>query len=271
MKQYFVMACAAAVLVGCAGRQRGGMQEQAATQTGGAAAAAPVIIERGKDFRVWKMVRTETLPDGRTIKRTNGYTELATGMYYWEDGQWKESEALIEPLQDGAIAQRGQTKVTFSANLNSGEALKIFTPDGKTLRSHVVGLAYYDAQNGNSLWIAQVKDSIGVIVGQNQILYEDAFTGVKADVRYTYRRSGLEQDVILRENLPDPLGLGLDPESTRLHVITEFVEPPVVSLTQTTIQREADPVRRAAMLTPDLTIRPSPLGRCAWRAGRHSH
>ncbi len=255
MKNGFVMVCAGMVLLGCnredRGGSRGGMSAQVGSKTGRTEAPA-VVSERGRDFRVWKTFRSETLPDGKTFTQTNSYVELAGGMHYWENGAWHESQALIEPLQDGAIANRGPLKVSFAANLNTRGALSIFTEDGKTLRSHVVGLAYFDAQSGNSAWIAQAKDSVGVIVAQNQVLYEDAFTDVKADVRYTYKRSSIEQDVILRQNdLPDPAVLGLNAESTRLQVVTEFVQSPVPRIKQTTIERESDPVRRGAMRSPD--------------------
>ena len=73
--------------------------------------------------------------------------------------------------------------------------------------------------------IAEVKDCMGTVAG-NQVLYEDAFTDVHMDVRYTYRRSGIEQDVILRERPPLPAEFGLDPRTTRLQVCTEFLSPP---------------------------------------------
>ena len=63
-------------------------------------------------------------------------------------------------------------------------------------------------------------------MGSNQVIYPDAFTDFKADLRYTYTKAGFEQDIILREQPPTPESFGLDPETTRLQVLTEFFNPP---------------------------------------------
>jgi len=59
----------------------------------------------------------------------------------------------------------------------------------------------------------------------------DAFTDFKADVRYTYSRAGVEQDIILREQPPSPASFGLSPQTTRLQVWTEFYDPPAPQIT----------------------------------------
>jgi hypothetical protein len=157
---------------------------------------------------------------------TNSYTELGTGMYYQENGQWLESEEKIEITPTGAAATKGAHKVTFAPNINTIGAINLTTPDGKQLRSHVLGLSYFDPVTGKSAMIAEIKDSIGVLHAPNRIIYPDAFTDIKADIRYTYTKAGFEQDVILQEQLPSPAEYGLDPETTRLEVLTEFVDPP---------------------------------------------
>jgi len=86
-----------------------------------------------------------------------------------------------------------QHRVIFAPNLNTTGAIDLLTPDGLRLRSTPVGLAYYDAATGQSVFIAQIKDSTGELVAPNQALYRDAFDGVLADVRLTYTRAGLEQ------------------------------------------------------------------------------
>jgi len=49
----------------------------------------------------------------------------------------------------------------------------------------------------------------------NQVLYRDAFQGARADVLDTYRRRGLEADIILWE-IPPPSDVGLNPDTTRM-------------------------------------------------------
>ena len=54
----------------------------------------------------------------------------------------------------------------------------------------------------NTVPLGQLKHSGGVLAGRNQVVYPDAFDGVKADLVYTYRKGGFEQDVVLRERPP---------------------------------------------------------------------
>src|SRR6185369_14059172 len=53
-----------------------------------------------------------------------------------------------------------------------------------------------------------------------------AFTDFRADVRYTYDRAGVQQDVVLGELPPAPETWGLDPDNTDLIVVSEIVEAP---------------------------------------------
>ena len=159
--------------------------------------------------------------------RTNGYVELATSMHRWDQDKWVEASDEIEILAEGAVARKSQYNASFSGNLNDPNGtIDLVTPDGKRLRSHVVGLAYTEVDTGRSVFIAQAKDSQGFVLGRNQVLYLDAFdSGVLADVRYTTTRYGVEADVILRENVRDPREYGLRPEAVRLEVWTEFLDP----------------------------------------------
>ena len=100
------------------------------------------------------------------------------------------------------------------------------TPDGQRLRSHLLGLGYYDRASGQSVFIAEITNSIGQLISTNQIWYDNAFTGVKAGVRYKYTREGFEQDVILEERPPAPEVYGLSSSTTVLQAFTEFVSPP---------------------------------------------
>ena len=73
---------------------------------------------------------------------------------------------------------------------------------------------------------AGITNSIGQLISSNQVWYDNAFTGLKAGVRYTYTRQGFEQDVILEEQPASPETYGLSSATTVLEAITEFVSPP---------------------------------------------
>ena len=82
------------------------------------------------------------------------------------------------------------------------------------------------------------------MAGHNQVIYPNAFTDFKADVRYTYTKAGFEQDIILREQPPTPESFGLNPATARLEILTEFFSPP-----QPTIQSTAMPTQAGLSLT----------------------
>src|SRR6185503_18366299 len=102
------------------------------------------VSERGVHHRVWQRVTWKTNDLGRVRGVTNSYTELETGMHYQKEGQWLESEAKIEITPEGASATKGPHKVSFEGNINTIGAIDLITSDGKRMRSHVLGLSYFD-------------------------------------------------------------------------------------------------------------------------------
>jgi hypothetical protein len=144
------------------------------------------VVDTGANHRVWQRETYEKTPDGTIVPHVHTYTELATGMNYQDaNGQWQASQELIESFPAGAVARQGQYQVIFANNLNSAGSVDMQTPDGKRLRSNILGLMYYDTSTGDAVLIASVQDSEGVLISSNQVLYPNAFAGVKADVQYT--------------------------------------------------------------------------------------
>jgi hypothetical protein len=198
------------------------------------ASTAYRVVDHGANHNVWQNETYEKTPDGQIRTHLHQFTELASGLNYLKNGQYVESQEKIESFSGGAVARQGQHQVIFANNLNTAGAIDMQTPDGKRLRSNILGLMYYDPSTGDAVQIAQVQDSEGELISDNQVLYPNAFDGVKADVRYTYRRDGLEQDVILREQPPTPEVYGLNSQTTELEVFTDFIDPPVANVTQVT-------------------------------------
>jgi len=197
-------------------------------------------VEKGFDYRIWERL---ILAPGEDRLMKTGYTELETGMHFLEGDQWRESEAIIEITPTGAAALKGNHKVHFRANLNAPGAVDLVMRDGQRLTSHILGLSYFDAATGKSVLIAELKDSVGVLTEPNVLVYPDAFTDLKADVRYIYTKAGLEQDVIFREQFLSPAEYGLNPQTTRLQFLTEFDHPPAPRIEKARGgQRETDAV-----------------------------
>jgi len=242
MKTILIFALFALLASGCvqrASRNHGGTADQTAVSTGqdsGAAASQPsptyTVAEIGLHHRVWQSVISSTNHLGKVVARTNSYTELETGMHHLVSGQWVQSSEEITLTSTGAEATNSQHRVAFLGNINSSGAVHLTTPDGKNLISSVLGLSYWDAATGKSVMIAQIKDSNGELLPtKHQALYPNAFTGLSADVLYNNTKAGLEQDIILKTQPPSPIDFGMDPATTWLQVLTEFLNPPAPRIT----------------------------------------
>jgi len=199
------------------------------------------VSQQAEHSRVWSKVVSRTNQVGKVFTTTNqAYIELATGMSYWNAGQLVDSVESLRIVADGASGTQTRYTVHFMGNANTaGGAVTVNTADNKTFNSRVYGLSYWDGSTGASVLIGSLQDSQGQLVGNNQIVYANAFTGCNASIEYIYRKAGLEQDIILQSQLPSPNSLGLNNDSTRLQVLTEFFAPPVPQ--KTTVQRNGVP------------------------------
>ena len=212
-------------------------------------------VDRGPHHKTLERIEEGARNVGGTRWVTNQYVEVATGLHYWDQGQWKETREEIQIVNGFAVAQEGPHKLVFASNLNSPGAIDMECPEGKRFRSHILGIAYTDALSGSSAIIATVKDCEGAVLGFNQVVYQDAFEGdLMADVRYTYQKGKFEQDVLVLVAPPDPrvYGEGFDPSTTRLEIWTEFIEIPQGQVQRVVLKRKDDPVARAGMFEPDL-------------------
>ncbi len=103
------------------------------------------VVELGPHHKTWQRVIEVQDENGFLQPRTNSYVELATAMNRWDpvNQEWTEASDEIEILEEGAVARKSQHLVSFSGNLNDPNGtIDLLTPDGKTLRSRVIGLAY---------------------------------------------------------------------------------------------------------------------------------
>jgi hypothetical protein len=197
------------------------------------------VMSRGADSAVWQRETYGRAPDGSVVTNIQKYTELANGLNYLVNGQWAPSTENVEISADGtsASATNGQHQAYFPADIYNG-VIKLVTPNGKNLESQPIGLGYFDGSN--SVLLAVLTNAIGAVLPSgNQVIYTNAFSGLRADLLYTYTKAGFEQDVVLREQPPDPGALGLIPARTRLQMITEFVSCPQPGLRVRTVPTAA--------------------------------
>ncbi len=219
----------AILLVGCLaiGVQAQTVDEGTVSSMPTAGASTPYsVVERGPNHRVWERMTYETGPMGKAVPKVHRYTELATGMHYQQDGQWVETKEKISvlPAGFGAAATNGPHQVYFPPDIYSG-VIKMVTTDGQQLHSRPLGISYFDGTN--SVMIAELTNSIGQILPSgNQVIYTNAFTDFAADLVCTYRKAGFECDLVFREQPPAPDLFGLNPQTSRLELLTEFFDAP---------------------------------------------
>ncbi|MFZ0827852.1 MAG: immunoglobulin domain-containing protein [Verrucomicrobiia bacterium] len=195
------------------------------------------VASRDANSRVWQRLTFQTSSSGQVVTNVHSYIELCTGLNFWSNGQWAASKEEIDILPNGtAAATNGQHQAYFPGDIYQG-AIQLVTPDGRQLQSRPLGLSYDDGTN--MVLIAELTNSIGYLAGSNQVVYPDSFTGLKADLRYTYTKAGFEQDIIVEESPLTPESYGLNPETARLQVLTEFFNPPQPAVTTTVLPAQA--------------------------------
>lgn len=195
------------------------------------------VISRGPSSSVHECYTYEQASNGKIIAKKHQYTELGTGLNYWNNGQWTPSKEEIDILPDGtAAATNGQHQVYFPADIYQG-AIQMVTPDGKKLQSRPLGLFYDDGTN--TVMIAALTNSVGELISANQAVYPNAFAGLNADLQYTYTKGGFEQDVVLHESPFTPESYGLNPDTARLELLTEFFNPPQPTITASLLPAQA--------------------------------
>ncbi len=230
------------------------------------------VLERGAHHnRVVQVVVDHEPGTGRPVARTNTWVQLEDGLNYWDaaDGIWRESREEIRIEGRGAVALEGATRAIFSSNANDPEgAVDLELGPRHRLRSSVLALRYFDAATGGVALLGMVRDVRGELLPPNQVIYRDVFDEVHADLVYTYRRRGVEADVVLREVLPDPAEFGLIPETTRLEVVTEFFDPPRPVKRERLLAAVEDERLRGIVAEPDWVDEELDFGRTRIGEGR---
>ena len=134
--------------------------------------------------------------------------------------------------------------------MNTPGAIVLTTAGGQTFRTQPLGLYYFDAASGQSVLLAPIQDSVGLLVPPNRVVYTNAF-GALADLLYVYGTNGFEQNVVLLQAPPPPSAFGLS-AATRLEVWTGFQGPAPLEERPVVLKQETDPVLRQTMAEPDL-------------------
>jgi hypothetical protein len=210
------------------------------------------IANQDVSSRVWERTVYEPDAAGKVVPQKHSYTELGTGLNYQdEQGQWQPSVASFRAVKNLFVADKVPTKVILADNLNTSNAVTTITADGVVLNSTPVAIALYDAASGTSLVIGVITNCAGVLVNSNQVAYENAFSGVCADVYYTIKRGTFDQDVVLVGRL-NPEDYGFPAATTRIQILTEFYQAARPEKIRRPLYVEKDQAVRSRMATPDV-------------------
>jgi hypothetical protein len=160
----------------------------------------------------------------------------------------------IQPTSTGASADFGLHKVSFASNANEPGVITLTLPGGVRLRSQALFLAYYDPNSGQSYLLGQAQDAQGSIVSANEVIYSNAFSNIRADLRYRYTANSLEQDLILLAKLPPPESVGFNGKTVRLALWSEFFDPISPASSSQTINLRASNSTDSPSLANDQTL-----------------
>jgi hypothetical protein len=148
------------------------------------------------------------------------------------------SHSAIQQIQvasDSARASFGLHKVGFAGSLGGAQPVSITTPDNHPLSFRPTLLAYYDTSSGQTVPLAEVQACGGAVQQPGLVVYANAFSNLDADVQYICTTNSLEQNIVLRQCPPAPDDFGLNPDTTRLEMWTEWFDTSPVRTQQSVI------------------------------------
>lgn len=214
------------------------------------------LSEVGPHSRTWTMLPSKANRQAMEQSNPQGLghrhvEELETGMNYYDGTQWAPSEPVFELNGNSFLANKVQHKINIAADdINVGNAVEITVPGGGVIQSTPVAIGLYDTVSGDALIIGHLTNSPGAQLHQNQVVFENAFSGVCADVVYTIEKGSFAQDVVITGKL-NPEDYGFSTNTTRIQIFTEVYNEVNPDIVRRPILIEADDARRAQMASPD--------------------
>jgi len=187
---------------------------------------------------------------GRLLIHTNYYVELGSGINVRDDaGQFVPADTSFQIAPTGAETIRTAHRVSVPGDIWSGQGVKVTRRNGQDLLFQPLGVGYRSPVDGTRLVLYPLTNTVGWLVGSNEVVWSNCFIGIRASIRIRNFAWGMESDLILHEQPIDPSALNLSAES-RLEMFTELVGGDSPSLRPKFIHHERDPARLATMVEP---------------------
>lgn len=197
------------------------------------------VVRRDADSCVTELARSITNRQGRIVSLTNHYTTIATGMNVQAaDGSWAPASSEIEVNSaGGAIGKKTRHMLQFSSDITDATGPVRFTVGGKLFRTKPLCISYWDSATGKSVLIAEFRSTTATLAqGDNKIVWKDCATDFKCNLIIENQLAGMDQCLEILEQPPAPSEFGLNDQTTRLQLITEFFNPPAA--TKHTIKKD---------------------------------
>lgn len=170
-----------------------------------------VVVERGRDYQVC------------LDKSLSKYTEVRPGMHFLENGQWVKTEEKMWFNNDGsAQALKGPHKIALAKSLSEQRPIQVVTANGVRIWATPSLIQYTDDSSGARIVLGEVQNCRAEQLSDNKVIYRNAFQGIDADFIITYASDHIESDVVIRTLPKSPEAMGLNPQATRLQVVTVF-------------------------------------------------
>jgi hypothetical protein len=184
------------------------------------------ILERDFHHQAVKYTRKAADTNGVWHEVISQYHQVENGLNRpTPDGKWVPVTVAIQGTQDGARFDGAECSIEWRTTPENADAVVLSTIDGNRYVSHVIGLAYFDKQSGDSVLLSEVVPVAGQLASDKELVYPSCFSdGVEADLVYRIGRTTFSQDVRVRSQLPLPQDFNLNPTTTELEVLTEFIE-----------------------------------------------
>jgi hypothetical protein len=163
----------------------------------------------------------------------------------------------IQLTQSGCEATWGRHKAAFETDLASERPIQVTMPDGKNIAFRPTFLVLANRVTGEQLLIAEITNRTVQVFQPDRLVWTDAFdrSGPQIDIEYHYSASGLEQNVIFRENPLKNLPLEWKIEDVAVELWTEaFFEFAPTTIQTKTAEIRAESISAKALHAADQDI-----------------
>ena len=206
--------------------------------------------KRAANVTEWEStsIRTNKVT-GRLLIQTNRFTELGAGINRRVGTNFVAANPSFTVTANGAEALGTVNQVQVPTDIWSGDGVKFTKRNGQPLTFQPLGVGYRDPVDGTRVILYALTNSIGWLTASNEVVYSNCLTGLRASIRLRNFPWGIEQDLILHEQPPEPIALGLSADS-RLEMFTEQLGGDSPSLRPKFIHQERDATKLATLAEP---------------------